>query len=82
MNLAIFAVVWRLRNRKLPEGGLFLIYLLLYSTGRFIVTFWSSYQIVAFGLNQAQLVSLAAFTIGLPWLVIVLRRNKILRAAS
>ena len=80
MNLAIFAVVWRLRNRKLPEGGLFLIYLLLYSTGRFIVTFWSSYRIVALGLNQAQLVSLAALIIGLPWLVYLLRGHKAVRA--
>lgn len=34
MNLTIFAVVWRLRNRNLPDGALFLICLLLYSTGR------------------------------------------------
>lgn len=82
MNLAIFAVIWRLRNRKLPEGGLFLIYLLLYSTGRFIVTFWSSYRIVAFGLNQAQLISLAALIIGLPWLVYLLRGHKAVHAAA
>jgi phosphatidylglycerol:prolipoprotein diacylglycerol transferase len=60
----------------LPEGALFLVYLLLYSTGRFLITFWSSYQIVAFGLNQAQLISLAALVIGLPWLVYLLRRSR------
>jgi len=69
MNLVIFAVVWRLRDRKLPEGGLFLVYLVLYSAGRFVVTFWSAYQVVAFGLNQAQLISLAALAVGLPWLL-------------
>ena len=82
MNLAIFAVVWRLRNRKLPEGSLFLIYLLLYSTGRFFVTFWSSYRMVALGLNQAQLISLAALIIGLPWLVYLLRGKKAVHAAG
>jgi phosphatidylglycerol:prolipoprotein diacylglycerol transferase len=76
MNLGIFAVVWKLRARRLPDGALFLIYLLLYSTGRFIVTFWSSYQIVALGFNQAQLVSLAASLVGLPWLVYLLRRSQ------
>jgi phosphatidylglycerol:prolipoprotein diacylglycerol transferase len=82
MNLAIFAVVWRLRDKRLPDGGLFLVYLLLYSLGRFLVTFWSAYRVVALGLNQAQLISLAALMIGLPWLVTLLRRNKTMRAAS
>ncbi len=79
MNLSIFAVVWKLRAKQLPDGVLFLIYLLLYSTGRFIVTFWSSYQIVALGLNQAQLVSLAALLVGLPWLLYLLRRPQVLQ---
>jgi ABC-type amino acid transport system permease subunit len=56
--------------------------LLLYSTGRFIVTFWSSYRIVALGLNQAQLISLAALIIGLPWLAYLLRGKKAVRAAA
>jgi len=81
MNLGIFAVVWQLRGRKLPDGALFLIYLSLYSLGRFIITFWSSYEIVAFGLNQAQIVSLAALIVGLPVLVRVLRRNRLLGSA-
>jgi phosphatidylglycerol:prolipoprotein diacylglycerol transferase len=82
MNLGIFAVVWKLRARRLPDGALFLIYLLLYSTGRFIVTFWSSYQIVALRLNQAQLVSLAALLVGLPWLMVLLRRPQKLLAEA
>lgn len=82
MNLGIFAIVWRLRKRNLPDGALFLIYLVLYSAGRFIITFWSSYQIVAFGLNQAQLISLAAFIVGVPLLIYRLRRDNALRAAT
>ncbi len=76
LNLNIFVLVWRLRQRNLPDGALFLIYLVLYSAGRFIITFWSSYQIIAFGLNQAQLISLAGLIIGLPLLAIVLRRKR------
>ena len=62
-------------STNLPDGALFLIYLVLYSAGRFIITFWSSYQIVAFGLNQAQLISLIGLIVGLPLLAIVLRRR-------
>lgn len=82
MNLSIFAILWQLRRKKLPDGGLFLIYLLLYAGLRFLVTFWSSYQIVAFGLNQAQLVSLAALLVGLPWLVYLMRGYQAVRSLS
>jgi phosphatidylglycerol:prolipoprotein diacylglycerol transferase len=80
MNLSIFAILWQLRRKKLPDGALFLIYLLLYAGLRFLVTFWSSYQIVAFGLNQAQLISLAALIIGLPWLVSIMRGYQAVRS--
>lgn len=75
MNVAIFALLWQLRKQKLPEGALFLLYLVLYAGGRFLITFWSAYQTIAFGLNQAQLISLAAFVIGLPLLIYVLQRR-------
>jgi phosphatidylglycerol---prolipoprotein diacylglyceryl transferase len=75
MNVGIFALLWQLRKQKLPEGALFLIYLLLYASGRFLVTFWSAYRTIAFGLNQAQLISLAAFVISLPLLIYVLQRR-------
>ncbi len=81
MNLGIFAVIWRLRERKLPEGGLFLTYLLLYSAGRSIVTFWSSYRVVALGLNQAQIISILAFSIGLPCLIYLLGPRWLRRSA-
>jgi phosphatidylglycerol:prolipoprotein diacylglycerol transferase len=82
MNLGIFAIVWRLRRKNLPDGVLFLIYLTLYSAGRFIITFWSSYQTVALGLNQAQLISLAALSVSVPLLIYRLRRDYALRAAT
>lgn len=81
MNVGIFALLWQLRKRHLPDGALFLIYLLLYSGGRFLITFWSAYRTIAFGLNQAQLISLAAVAVGLPLLVYVWRRPSATRAA-
>jgi phosphatidylglycerol:prolipoprotein diacylglycerol transferase len=79
MNLAIFAVVWRLRRRNLPDGALFLCYLVLYASGRFLVTFWSSYEILALGLNQAQWVSVAAIAVAAPWLLYLVRQRPIHR---
>src|SRR5450759_1038844 len=76
MNLAIFTVLWRLRTRRLPDGALFFVYLILYSAGRFVVTFWSAYQTVALGLNQAQLISIAGFALGVPMLAYLLTQRR------
>lgn len=65
VNLGIFAVLWKLRQRKLPDGMLFLIYLTLYSLERFFLAFTSSYQIFAFGLTQSQLVALISFVLAI-----------------
>jgi phosphatidylglycerol---prolipoprotein diacylglyceryl transferase len=75
MNVGIFALLWQLRKKDLPNGALFLIYLLLYSSGRFLITFWSAYRTFAFGLNQAQYISLAVLAVGLPVLIYLLWRN-------
>lgn len=72
-NLAIFAVLWRLRRRPLPDGALFLIYLALYSLMRFVLAFTSAYQIVAFGLTQSQLVALLGLAVALPLIARLLR---------
>ncbi|MHB1449072.1 MAG: prolipoprotein diacylglyceryl transferase [Bellilinea sp.] len=69
LNTAIFVVLWRLRKLKLPDGALFLIYLTLYSIGRFFITFMSSYREFAFGLNQAQVISLVGLAIAIPILL-------------
>jgi phosphatidylglycerol---prolipoprotein diacylglyceryl transferase len=75
LNLSIFALLWWLRKRELPSGALFLLFVALYSVGRFFITFWSSYQTVAFGLNQAQLISVSAFAIAIPSLFLLFRSH-------
>jgi len=79
-NLGIFALLWQLRKREWPEGALFLVYLSLYSVERFLLAFVSSYQIIAFGLTQSQLVALLALTAAIPlcvWVFLRGRRSKI-----
>lgn len=82
MNLTIFAIVWRLRKRPLPDGVLFLVYLVLYSAGRFVITFWSSYKTMALGFNQAQWISLIGLAVGLPALVVLWWRARSARAIA
>jgi len=69
MNLAIFSLLWNLRKKNLPDGILTLIYLLAYSVLRFFITFTSAYKIIAFGLNQAQIVSIFVVVITTPVLI-------------
>ncbi|HET7091110.1 MAG TPA: prolipoprotein diacylglyceryl transferase [Anaerolineae bacterium] len=65
-NLSIFALLWQLRKRNWPNGLLFLVYLSLYSVERFLLAFTSSYQIIALGLTQSQIVALISLAVALP----------------
>jgi prolipoprotein diacylglyceryltransferase len=50
---------------RLAGRVLFLVYLSLYSLERFALSYVSSYQIVAFGLTQSQMVAVASLAAGL-----------------
>jgi len=80
LNISIFAVLWRLRKKNLPDGALFFIYLSLYSVGRFFISIWSSYQTFALGLNQAQFFSLVALVVSVPVLIrMITRQNHVMQ---
>jgi phosphatidylglycerol:prolipoprotein diacylglycerol transferase len=68
-NAVALGIVWRLRRRQLPDGTLFLVFLVLYAVGRFVLTFVRQEAIVLAGLQQAQIVALAALAVALPLLV-------------
>ena len=77
-NLGILALLWQLRKRNWPDGLLFLVYLSLYSVMRFSLAFTSSYQIIAFGFTQSQIIALIVLLTVLPILVrMQLRRHKV-----
>lgn len=75
VNLGIFVLLWQLRKRNWPDGLLFLVYLALYSVERFLLAFTSSYQIIAFGLTQSQIVAVAALVAALSLIGWVLLRG-------
>lgn len=66
VNLGIFAGLWQLRKKNWPDSLLFLVYLTLYGVERFLLGFTSSYQVIAFGLTQSQIVALITLVVALP----------------
>ncbi len=75
-NLAIFALLWQLRRHDWPDGRLFVLYLVLYSLERFFLAFTSSYQILAFGLTQSQIVAILGLVVGLGLLALASVRER------
>ena len=58
-NFLSLLIVWKLRGRLRPDGMLFGVYLVLYSAGRFVISFARTEpNVYAFGLLQAQLIAL------------------------
>ncbi|HBG74712.1 MAG: prolipoprotein diacylglyceryl transferase [Chloroflexi bacterium GWB2_49_20] len=79
VNLGIFALLWQLRKRRWPDGMLFLVYLSLYSLERLFLGFTSSYNILAWGLTQSQIIALTGLVISLA-LFILLRKKAAARS--
>src|SRR5579884_2170176 len=73
-DLLIFGVVLGLWGRLPRAGMVFWIYLLLYSVGRFFISFFRQDTIAAFGLTQAQLVALGTAAVAVWALVYLLTR--------
>ena len=62
-------------RKKAPEGRLLCLYLILEGLARFTVEFVRINERVAFGLSEAQLISLVMITVGLAtWLLTAARR--------
>ena len=75
-DLLIAGILLKLRG-KLPKGGLFLTYLILFSTLRFFIFFVrGSVDPVAFGMKNAQLTALAILSIALPLLIRTLIQHR------
>ena len=70
MDLFIFGILWKLRGRIQPAGSLFLIYLTLYSVGRFFLSFLRlDSNMVFLSLNQPQWIGLLVLVVVVPLFV-------------
>lgn len=69
-DLVVFGILFKLRGKIAPAGSIFMTYIVLYSLGRFFIDFFRGNPPEAFGLNQAQLMTLLALVIFIPILLI------------
>ena len=70
-NIGVFIVIWRLRAYLVRPGSLFLLYVALYSLGRFVLSNTRQEAVVLFGLQEAQVIALLLLVVAS--LVVILR---------
>ena len=68
-DLAILGLLWPLRRHVRPDGMVFVLFLALYSVGRFFISFLRLDKEWLLGLNQAQLIAIVVLAITVPLLV-------------
>jgi phosphatidylglycerol:prolipoprotein diacylglycerol transferase len=75
LGLAMFGILWRLRDHKHAEGWLFGVYCVLAGTERFIIEFFRAKddRLVAAGLTYAQLIAVAFVVFGVVWMMVLNR---------
>ncbi len=67
-NFFIFFVLWRLKNKKLPKGALFLIFVCMYSFLRFFIEFFRAPDVqigFIFGFTLGQILNIIMFFAGI-----------------
>jgi phosphatidylglycerol:prolipoprotein diacylglycerol transferase len=74
MGLAIFLIVWRLRDHRHAEGWLFGPYAVLAGIERFIVEFYRAKddRLLA-GLTYAQVIAIGFIVLGVIWMAVFWR---------
>jgi prolipoprotein diacylglyceryltransferase len=76
-DLAVFAFLWGIRKRIKPPGALYLIYISIYSAGRFFISFLRENEAAFIGLQQAQVVSLIVLIVATGLLIYLYRKSSI-----
>ena len=75
LGVAGFVILLAIRRKPLPDGMVFMIYLLLASTFRFVIEFWRLNPKLIGGFSEAQVLAIGLFCTGLAGLVLVARRR-------
>ena len=71
MDLFIFGILWKLRGHIRPDGSLFLLYLTLYSVGRFFLSFMRlDSNTVFWSLTQPQWICILVLLVAVPLFVL------------
>lgn len=77
LGLIIFMILWNLRKKPWPAGKLFMVYLVLAGSARFLVEFIRLNPSLLFGLSEAQLISIGLIIAGITGLYRFSKTNKI-----
>ncbi|MDA1348669.1 MAG: prolipoprotein diacylglyceryl transferase [Chloroflexi bacterium] len=65
-NMVALVVVWKLRNKLVPMGMVWALYLALYSVGRFSISFARSDDVWALGMQEAHYIAIAVLAVTVP----------------
>lgn len=79
-NIVILLVLWRLWKRLTPDGSLFLVSLVLYSVGRFVISWFRAEDPVLGPLHQSHIISLVMFTVAV--VLLAWRKTRFVRPES
>jgi phosphatidylglycerol:prolipoprotein diacylglycerol transferase len=69
-DLAGFVVLWLLRKKLRPEGTLFLLWLIFFGTGDFVIRFFRESEPFLFNLPQAQVIDILMVAVALIVLIV------------
>jgi phosphatidylglycerol:prolipoprotein diacylglycerol transferase len=69
-SLIIFGILWSMRNGGFAPGTIAWLYLVMAGFARFTVEFWRVNLVLAFGLSEAQWISLFLMATGLIMLML------------
>jgi phosphatidylglycerol:prolipoprotein diacylglycerol transferase len=78
----IFAILWRYRTVPHAPGALFWGYLVLSSLARFLIEFLRINPPLAFGLSEAQMISIVLMAIGMVMLMKRTTHNPVAETAT
>lgn len=69
INLAIFFLLWKIRKRPARDGFIISLYLILYSIGRFIVSYFRADSLMIGEVRAAHLISVVIVAVVTPLLI-------------
>jgi len=69
INIAIFCFLWKIRKRPAKDGFIISLYLIFYSVGRFIVSFYRADSLMLGEIRAAHLASIVIIAVVTPLLI-------------
>ena len=74
LNLLIFGIIWSYRKRLQPQGATYLLYVILFAAGDFIIRLFRQPDAVFLGIQIQQYLNLMMLMVSVPLLVLRYRR--------